>query len=275
MTPSLTMNVGLRWEYFGRPVERDDRIASFDIATGQQVFPGTGRVPAQPDRSVLQRLRPQGRRGVARRRPHGATGWIRDVLHPGCDQHVSATGVSGTLWRHQQRDVQTADPQNPLPVFTVDDPLTHATRLITNDRNGIQRDLRDGQVQQWTGSVQYLLTNTTLLEVAYHGSKSANLMGGLNYNETDPFPPQPPEFSLIHPYPQLGNVIMYESRGSRVHRTASAGRAPLGRRIYRHRLIHISADVDRSGCQQRRCCLRRGGTTNDQGHSRQLRSGAL
>jgi outer membrane receptor protein involved in Fe transport len=40
LTPSVTANVGLRWEYFGRPVERDDRIASFDLATGQQVFPG-------------------------------------------------------------------------------------------------------------------------------------------------------------------------------------------------------------------------------------------
>src|SRR4029453_12504450 len=36
VTPSVTANIGLRWEYFGRPVERDDRIASFDFATGQQ-----------------------------------------------------------------------------------------------------------------------------------------------------------------------------------------------------------------------------------------------
>ena len=37
-------------------------------------------------------------------------------------------------------------------------------------------------------------------------------MGVLNYNETDPFPPQPPDFALIYPYPQLGNVNIYESR---------------------------------------------------------------
>ena len=45
LTHSLTANVGLRWEYFGRPVERDDRIASFDLATGQQVFPGQNGYP--------------------------------------------------------------------------------------------------------------------------------------------------------------------------------------------------------------------------------------
>ena len=37
-------------------------------------------------------------------------------------------------------------------------------------------------------------------------------MGVLNYNETDPFPPQPPGFQLIFPHPQLGNVNIYESR---------------------------------------------------------------
>jgi ligand-binding sensor domain-containing protein len=45
LTPSVTANVGLRWAYCGRPVERDDRIASFDLATGQQVFPGQHGYP--------------------------------------------------------------------------------------------------------------------------------------------------------------------------------------------------------------------------------------
>jgi hypothetical protein len=75
----------------------------------------------------------------------------------------------------------------------------------------MQRDLRDGQVQQWTASVQYLLTNNPLLEAAYDGSKSSHLMSGLNYNETNPFPP---DFSLIYPYPQFGNVNIYESRAA-------------------------------------------------------------
>ena len=39
-------------------------------------------------------------------------------------------------------------------------------------------------------------------------------MSNLNYNETDPFPPQPPDFQLIYPYPQLGNVNIFESRAA-------------------------------------------------------------
>ena len=37
---------------------------------------------------------------------------------------------------------------------------------------------------------------------------------GRNYNETNPFPPQPPDFALIFPYPQLGNVFIFESRAA-------------------------------------------------------------
>jgi hypothetical protein len=110
--------------------------------------------------------------------------------------------------------VRPADPQDPLPVFTVEDPLAQATRLSTNNRNGMQRDLRDGQVQQWNLSLQYLFTTNTLFETAYHGSKSTHLMGALNYNETNPFPPQPPDFELNYPYPQLGSVFIYESRAA-------------------------------------------------------------
>jgi hypothetical protein len=112
--------------------------------------------------------------------------------------------------------VRPADPQDPLPVFTVEDPLAQATRLSTNNRNGMQRDLRDGQVQQWNLSLQYLFTTNTLFETAYHGSKSTHLMGALNYNETNPFPPQPPDFELNYPYPQL---VAYSSTSRAPRRT--------------------------------------------------------
>ena len=211
ISPSLTANVGLRWEYFGRPVERDNRMASFDLATGQQVFPEQNGYPRSLVDPSYRDFAPRiglawrvGDRAVLR----GGYGifYTPDVINTYRQMALQEPfgGVSSITAR-------PADPQNPQPVFTVDDPLAQATRLVTNNRNGMQRNLRDGQVQQWNMSVQYLLPST-LLELAYHGSKSSYLMGGLNYNETDPFPAQPPDFVLIHPYPQLGSVFMYESR---------------------------------------------------------------
>ena len=201
LTRSLTANVGLRWEYFGRPVERDNRIASFDLATGQQVFPGQNGYPRSLVEPYYKNFAP--RIGLA----WHATD--RMVLRAGYGIFYTPDVINSYRQLAFQNPfgavsnlvVRPADPQNPLPVFTVDDPLAQATRLITNNRNGMQRNLRDGQVQQWNLTLQYLLTKDTLFEAAYHGSKSSHLMSALNYNETNPFPPQPPDFARIFPYP--------------------------------------------------------------------------
>jgi hypothetical protein len=214
LTHRLTANVGLRWEYFGRPVERDNRIASFDLATGQQVFPrqnGYPRSLVEPDcKNFAPRigLAWHATDRLALRAGYGIF-YTPDVINS--YRQLAFQNPFGAV---SNLVVRPANPQNPLPVFTVDDPLAQATRLITNNRNGMQRNLRDGQVQQWNLTVQYLITKDTLFEAAYHGSKSSHLLGLLNYNETNPFPPQPPGFARIFPYPQLGNVSIYESRAA-------------------------------------------------------------
>jgi Carboxypeptidase regulatory-like domain/TonB dependent receptor len=218
ITHNVTANVGLRWEYFGRPVERDNRIASFDLATGQQVFPGQNGYPRSLVDPYYKNFAP--RIGVAWRatdriavRSGYGIFYTPDVINS-----YRQLGFQNPFGNVSNLVVRPADPQNPLPVFTVEDPLAQATRLATNNRNGMQRNLRDGQVQQWNLTAQYLLTKDTLFEAAYHGSKSSHLMSALNYNETNPFPPQPPGFALIFPYPQLGSVFMYESRaGANYH----------------------------------------------------------
>jgi len=212
VTQSLTVNVGLRWEYFGRPVERDNRIASFDLATGQQVFPGQNGYPRSLVEPYYKNFAPRiglawhATDRLALRAGYGIF-YTPDVINS--YRQLAFQSPFGTV---SNLVVRPADPQNPLPVFTVDDPLAQATRLVTNNRNGMQRDLRDGQVQQWSLTFQHLITKNTLFEAAYHGSKSSHLMGVVNYNETNPFPAQPPNFTLVFPYPQLGSVSIFESR---------------------------------------------------------------
>lgn len=214
LTRSLTVNVGMRWEYFGRPVERDNRIGSFDLATGQQVFPGQSGYPrslVEPDYSNFAPrigLAWHARDRIALRAGYGIF-YTPDVINS--YRQLAFQNPFGVV---SNLVVRPADPQNPLPVFAVEDPLAQATRLSTNNRIGMQRNLRDGQVQQWNVALQYLLTKDTFFETAYHGSKGSHLMSALNYNETNPFPPAPPQFALVFPYPQLGNVLVYESRAT-------------------------------------------------------------
>jgi hypothetical protein len=216
LTPTLTANIGLRWEYFGRPIDRYDRMASFDLNTGQQVFPGQNGYPRglvdayyknfAPRVGLAWRVRGSDRLTV--RTAYGIF-YTPDIINT-----YRQLAFQDPYGRVTNLTVRPPDPKNPLPVFTVDDPLANASQVAANSRYGMQRNLRDGQVQQWNLTAQYLITKDTVFEAAYHGSKSSHLVSNLNYNETNPYPPQPPDFRLIFPYPQYGTVGMLESRGA-------------------------------------------------------------
>ena len=211
LTHSLTANMGLRWEYFGRPVEAHNQIANFDLPTGQQVFPGQSGFPRSLVNPYYRNFAP--RIGLALQATNRLT--VRSgygiFYTPDVVNSYRQLGFQNPFGTVYNLTVRPPDPQHPIPVFTVQDPLAQASRVSTNNRNGMQRNLREGQVQQWNLSLQYLLTNNTLLETAYHGSKSTRLMRVLNYNETNPFPAQPPDFQQNYPYPELGGVNIYES----------------------------------------------------------------
>jgi len=214
LTQRLTANLGLRWEYFGRPVERHNQMANFDLATGQQVFAGENGHSRSLIDSYYKNFAPRiGLAWQATSRLTVRSGYgifyTPDVINS--YRQLAFQNPFGTVYN---LTVRPPDPQYPIPVFTVQDPLAQASRVSTSSRNGMQSNLREGQVQQWNLSLQYLLTKNTLLETAYHGSKSTHLMSALDYNETNPFPPQPPNFERIFPYPDLGSVFIYESRAA-------------------------------------------------------------
>jgi hypothetical protein len=216
VTSTLTANIGLRWEYFGRPIERYDHMASFDLSTGQQLFSGQNGVPRSLADQYYKNFAP--RVGLAWRPRRSDRLTVRAAYGifytPEIVVSYRSDGFQDPYGRTYNLTVRPPDPKNPVPLFTADDPLANANLVIANNRAGIQRNFRDGQVQQWNLTTQYLITKDTLFEVAYHGSKSARLSSILNYNQTDPFPPQPPDFKLIFPYPQYGSVSILESRAA-------------------------------------------------------------
>ena len=61
-----------------------------------------------------------------------------------------------------------------------------------------------------------------IIETAYRGSKGTRLSSFLNYNETIPYPPQPPNFTLFYPYPSLSTLNILESRGNSTYHAFQA-----------------------------------------------------
>ena len=214
--PNLTLNAGLRWEYFGKPYDLFDRIASFDLATGQQLLPGQGGTPrnlVNPDRNNLGprvgfAWRALGTESLVVRGAYGL------FYNPPIGNDFRSRGFQDPFAFLVTRTYRPASTTSPIPEFTAEAPLVGANRQANLTRAGVDRNLRDAYVQQWNLSVQKLMTKNMLWEVAYRGSKSTRLQTNLNYNEISPNPPQPPLFQQIFPYPTIAGAMILESRAA-------------------------------------------------------------
>ena len=215
-TPNLTINLGLRWEYFGKPYDLFNRIASFDLATGQQLLAGQGSTPRNLINADKNNFGPRvgfawkalGTESLVIRGAYGM------FFSPPIGNDFRSRGFQDPFAFLVTRTYRPASTTSPLPEFTAADPLAGANRLTNLTRSGVDRNLRDAYVQQWNLSIQKLVTSNMLWEVAYRGSKSTRLQTNLDYNEITPNPPQPPDFRQIFPYPTLAAVSILESRAA-------------------------------------------------------------
>lgn len=216
ITPNITFNLGLRWEYFGKPTDRNNNIASFDLNTGKQLLAGTTNLPrslVHPDYTdfaprVGFAWRVFGSSKLSLRGAYGLF-YTPEVINS--FRNLGFQNPFGTTYT---LSVRPANPAVPIPLITAQNPLLNASPAVSfNTVLGINPNFRDGYVGEWNLTAQYMLSENTLLETAYHGSKSTHLSSELNYNQTNPFPPQPPKFVLNYPYPLYGVVNIFDSNG--------------------------------------------------------------
>jgi hypothetical protein len=225
VTRNLTMNLGLRWEYFGKPTDRHDAIGSFDEATGQRLLPGQNGLPRS---LVFPAYRDFGPRvGFAWRVPGSSKLSLRGgygiFYAPEVINSFRNLGFQNPFGATYSLTVRPVDANAPVPQFTVENPIAGASALATtNTVNGIDPHFKDAMVGQWNLTAQYLFSPSTMIEVAYRGSKSTHLSSAFNYNQTNPNPPQPPNFALIFPWPQFGSIRIFKSIGDALYNALQA-----------------------------------------------------
>ncbi len=225
VTPNLTLNLGLRWEYFGKPVDANNAIGSFNLATGQQTLSGQNGLPRSlvyPDyKDFAPRVgfawRAFGSNKFSLRGAYGIF-YTPEIINT--FRNLGFQNPFGTTY---SLAVRPANPADPIPLINAQNPLLNASPAVNlGTVLGIDPHFHDGYVGEWNLTAQYLITQNTLLEVAYHGSKSTHLSSELNYNQTNPYPPQPPSFKLVYPYPAFGTVNMFESDGDATYNALQA-----------------------------------------------------
>lgn len=203
VTPRLTLNVGARYEYFMPPVDRFDRMAAFDPATGRLAQVGTNGVRRSvmaPDRNNFA-----PRVGVA--------------YSLNADTVVRAG--YGVFYDAGMFVVNSAQYFNP-PYFSIRVwfPTAAVFPSLTNPfpsnggivppatLNTVSPDATTTSLQHWSFSMERQLDRATTVSLGYVGSKGTNLVRSRDLNQPLPLPGNP---QANRPRPSYGGIFFIET----------------------------------------------------------------
>ncbi len=216
VTPKLTMDLGLRYELDPPPLERVDKIASFDPRTGTLLVAGGREAFINPVTKSLEiRSRPDvGRRlwatdlnnfaprvGLAWR-PFGGTGTVlRAGIGTFYNHQIVGNGITPLFRNSPFRQRQTSGP------FQATDRPNLANAFVGQPSvvpPGIQHDFRSAYVNQWSAGIQRELASDLLVELSYIGSQGHKLPVGWNINQAFP---GPGSVNSRRPFPAFANLV--------------------------------------------------------------------
>jgi hypothetical protein len=216
MTPTLTVNLGLRYDHNLPPTDINgvSRTLRFDLdSSGPVLWPGPGEVVDQlyfnkhrhwaPRLGFAYQLHP---RLVLR----GGYGVFNMALHL---DNINTLGTNPPT-----ASVQVTNP-TVNPIATTANPFPASlvpTNTIFNVTSAeVDRNHRDGYYQNWNVAVGYELSRAAVIELRYVGAKGSNLDTSLtNFNSPDPDPNAGAiPLQSRRPYPAFGRIRMWATDG--------------------------------------------------------------
>jgi Carboxypeptidase regulatory-like domain/TonB-dependent Receptor Plug Domain len=210
-TSKLTLNLGLRYEYYSPPVDVHNHLANFDYATGQLLLAGqNGNSDAL---TTAQKLNFAPRVGLA------YSPFANTVIR-------SAYGIF-----YSGQEVRTGDPLQLAynlpyyyqPTFVGDGitpqltlasgfPSLNPSQAINPGVTSVDTHSKTPYYQEWNFTVQTLLPSHTTVEVAYAGSKGVHLQSLTDQNQD--LVPGPGDVQSRRPYPFYSGFASIQMRGN-------------------------------------------------------------
>ncbi|MBC7927403.1 MAG: TonB-dependent receptor, partial [Bryobacteraceae bacterium] len=205
ISPKLTINVGLRYEFDTPPTEKYDRWTNFDVVTGKLLIAGFNTDSAtgiQPDTNNFA-----PRIGFAWQPRQGT------VIRGGFGLFYNPAGSEGQLLRRHRQlpfgpinsfDINqfVANPrrvQDGLPPIPNLDPAVVSNNPVGN-MIAVDRNFRSGYAEQFNLQVQQQLPSSLVAKLGYVGNLGRRLDNTFNFNIQDPGPgapgPRRPLFAL-------------------------------------------------------------------------------
>lgn len=220
VTPKLTLDLGLRYELNLPPIERVNKMASFDPSTGTLKVAGGREALPVVDTSIpglFLQIRPRsdvGRRlwetnthdfaprvGLAWR-PFGGT---RTVVRAGFgvyyNYQIVGNGITPLSRNSPFRNRQTAGPFQSTDNPNLANVFTSGAPSIVPP--GIQQDFKTAYSEQWSFGVERELAKNLVLDASYLGSESHKLPVGWNINQAVP---GAGSVNSRRPFPKYGNI---------------------------------------------------------------------
>ncbi len=200
ITPTLTLNLGLRYDVFTPLVEEHDRIANFDFATGEFISPqtpGFGRTAGV--QTQFHNFAP--RVGVAWNPGRGKT-VIRSAFGIFYDQQADqndaelAYNPTGLYFSQNINNAPTTltvrlSTGLPTPTYpSLDEPSGRASAQAFNDETTY--------IEEWNFDIERTLMKDSLLQVAYVGTRGVHLASLSNQNQ--PYQPLDSNFGAAPNY---------------------------------------------------------------------------
>jgi hypothetical protein len=204
VSPVLTLNVGVRYEYPSPLTETGDRLPNFDTTTGLLVPVGPDGLMYDRD---LNNFAP--RIGFAWQPFGNARTVVRGGYGIFYSEPMTYMGWSAGATLRQGVTV-TSNPT--IPNITLANAFPEELRVESRNVTVISRDLRTPMNHQWTLGVQRELVESLALDVAYLGNVGRNLISGSQKNINQPRP-GPGPVAARRPYPNFANVSVFESDG--------------------------------------------------------------
>jgi Carboxypeptidase regulatory-like domain len=209
----LTLNLGLRYEYFSPIVEVHDKQSNFDYETGQLVVAN----------------RDGASRGLVTADKHNFAPRIGFAWSPRDSGNSVLRGAYGIFYSGQE--IRTAAPlqlaynvpffsrpsfisDGITPILTVSGgfPPVDPANAVDPPVTSVDERLETPYYQQWNLAVQQALPWQMSIEVAYAGSKGTHLQVVTDQNQV--VTPGPGDVQSRRPFPEFGSFTSIQNRGN-------------------------------------------------------------
>jgi outer membrane receptor protein involved in Fe transport len=215
-TSNLTLNLGIRYEYFQPGYEKRDNLSGFDPQTGAIFLAGEDGYPRGLRDSFRKGFQP--RVGFAYR----IGGSNRLVVRGGYGIYLMAltTGpyTLASITNEPFFTLQSFFGDTIIPNLTLKNAFPEGKGVPSTALNSVQRDFGQPYLQHWNLTVEQELARNLTLELAYLGNKGTKLPHQMNINQP---PAGPGSLQSKRPFPAFSTINSYNSAAKSAYHSLS------------------------------------------------------